>query len=108
MIKYGKIFLISYYFRGNLNSEESFIDLKTLEAHESSVDDFHNRLFYLSTAPEFFPTVLNHLKSYKIEPTIRKRLVTSYRRKTLGTDLSTAVNLNRVVNDTFQKLILIG
>ena len=36
-----------FYFRGDLNSEESFKELRnTIEEHEALVDTFHNRLFY--------------------------------------------------------------
>ncbi|MEC7856333.1 MAG: glucose-6-phosphate dehydrogenase, partial [Verrucomicrobiota bacterium] len=101
---WGKFSSSLYYFRGNLNSEESFIDLKkTLEEHESSVDDFHNRLFYLSTAPEFFPTVLNHLKSIKFNQPLENGWSRVIVEKPFGTNLSTAQNLNRVVNDTFHE-----
>ena len=89
MIKYGKNFLHLLLSR-QFNSEESFIDLKKREEHESSVDDFHNRLFYLSTAPEFFPTVLNHLKSIKLNQALENGWSRVIVEKPFGTDLSTA------------------
>ena len=93
-----------YYFRGNLNSEESFTELKNaIEKHESSIDNFHNRLFYLSTAPDFFPTVLNHLKSIKLNQPLENGWSRVIVEKPFGTDLATAQDLNRVVNDTFHE-----
>ena len=93
-----------FYFRGDLNSEESFKELRnTVEKHEASVDTFHNRLFYLSTAPEFFPKVLNHLKSVKLNQAVEDGWARVIVEKPFGINLETAQDLNHVVNDTFHE-----
>ena len=53
---WGKFVSSFSYHRGDLNDPESYKTLsKHLDEIESENGTNHNRLFYLSTAPEFFP-----------------------------------------------------
>ena len=100
-----KKFVSSFtYHRGDLNDSNSY---KTLSAHldaiESENERNHNRLFYLSTAPEFFPVVLENLKSTGLNnanPNSWSRVIIE---KPFGSDLKSAQDLNAVVNETFSE-----
>jgi glucose-6-phosphate 1-dehydrogenase len=62
-----------------------------------------NRLFYLSTAPEYFPIVLQHLAAAglnKPKPGKWSRVVIE---KPFGTDLESAQALNAAANETFDE-----
>jgi len=92
------------YHLGDLNDLGSY---KTLSDHldeiESQSETNHNRLFYLSTAPEFFPIVLENLKSTGLNnanPNSWSRVIIE---KPFGSDLKSAQNLNQVVNETFSE-----
>ena len=90
-----------FYFRGDLNSEESFSDLKKcITGHETKEPTFHNRLFYLSTAPDFFSVVLDNLKEAQLNLSPKKGWSRVIIEKPFGSNLGTAQNLNRIVNDT--------
>ena len=57
---------ISYH-RGDLNDPSAYHELANhLDKVDESSTTQHNRLFYLSTAPEFFPIVLKNLKAGNI------------------------------------------
>ena len=52
------------YHRGNFNETEAYHSLaERLDKIDEEGGTRHNRLFYLSTAPEFFPVVLENLKA---------------------------------------------
>ena len=100
-----KKFVSSFtYHRGDLNDSNSY---KTLSAHldaiESENERNHNRLFYLSTAPEFFPVVLENLKATGLNnanPNSWSRVIIE---KPFGSDLKSAQDLNAVANETFSE-----
>ncbi len=60
-----------------------------------------NRLFYLSTAPEYFPVVLQHLKAAGLHQAAPGKWARVVIEKPFGTDLQTAEYLNHAVHDTF-------
>jgi glucose-6-phosphate 1-dehydrogenase len=100
-----KKFVSSFtYHRGDLNDSNSY---KTLSAHLDAIEleneRNHNRLFYLSTAPEFFPVVLENLKSTGLNnanPNSWSRVIIE---KPFGSDLKSAQDLNAVANETFSE-----
>ena len=93
-----------FYFQGDLNSKKSFSDLKKyITDHEKKEDTFHNRLFYLSTAPEFFPVVLDNLKKVQLNISPEKGWSRVIIEKPFGSNLHTAQNLNQTVNETFHE-----
>jgi glucose-6-phosphate 1-dehydrogenase len=88
-----------YYSPGDNDKAESFTKLKEkVEAIEKDLDLPGNRLFYLSVAPQFFPTVLAQLKSAGL---IRPSGAGPWSRviveKPFGRDLASARELNQVV-----------
>ena len=61
-----------------------------------------NRLYYLATAPELFPVILNQLGAAKMsdEETGWRRIVVE---KPFGRDLQSAVELNRIIHAAFEE-----
>src|SRR5215207_4332441 len=59
-----------------------------------------NRVYYLSTAPEYFPVITQHLKETGLQrhDEVDVRAVIE---KPFGTDLASALELQRVVSDAF-------
>ncbi|MEC9327027.1 MAG: hypothetical protein VYC63_03870 [Verrucomicrobiota bacterium] len=92
------------YHRGDLNDPESY---KTLSEHldeiESEKDVNHNRLFYLSTAPQFFPVVLENLKAAGLNNANTNAWSRIIIEKPFGSDLKSAQDLNQAVNETFSE-----
>jgi glucose-6-phosphate 1-dehydrogenase len=62
-----------------------------------------NRLFYLSTAPEYFPIVLQQLANAGLNQPKPGRWSRVVIEKPFGTDLSTAQSLNDAANATFDE-----
>jgi len=90
------------YHRGDLNDPESYKELsKHLDTIESEKGINHNRLFYLSTAPEFFPAVLKNLKSAGLNNANTNAWSRVIIEKPFGSDLKSAQELNQVANETF-------
>ncbi|MCC5848079.1 MAG: glucose-6-phosphate dehydrogenase [Verrucomicrobia bacterium] len=85
------------YFKGELDDSEAYDKLnKTLSDKKAYPT---NRLFYLSTSPEFFGPVIGHLKKSKLiysasDPDKWSRVVIE---KPFGRDLESALALNREV-----------
>lgn len=92
------------YHQGNFNETAAYQSLaERLDRIDAEGGTRHNRLFYLSTAPDFFPVVLENLKAAGLnEPKSGgwSRVIVE---KPFGTDLATAQELNRVVSETFQE-----
>ena len=80
---------------------------KTLSEHLDEIEleneSNHNRLFYLSTAPEFFPIVLENLKAAGLNNANSNSWSRVIIEKPFGSDLKSAQNLNEVVNETFSE-----
>jgi len=62
-----------------------------------------NRLFYLATAPEYFPVILRHLGEAGLNKSAEGAWVRVIIEKPFGRDLATAVELNRVVREVFRE-----
>ena len=62
-----------------------------------------NRLFYLSTSPEYFAIVLEQLKAAGLHQAADGKWARVVIEKPFGTDLVTAQKLNKAVHDTFDE-----
>ncbi len=62
-----------------------------------------NRLFYLSTAPEYFPVVLQQLAAAGLHKAKSGKWARIVIEKPFGTDLATAQSLNTAANETFDE-----
>lgn len=89
-----------FYFRGELDSPESFSDLEGfLKRWEGGPAD---RLYYLATAPEFFPPIVELLgrSGMAAEKGMWRRLVVE---KPFGRDEISARTLNRTIHAFFDE-----
>lgn len=89
-----------FYFRGELDSPESFSELDGfLEKIEGGPAD---RLYYLATAPEFFPGIVYLLGRAGLADQKGgwRRLVVE---KPFGSDLPSAQSLNRAIHEHFSE-----
>ncbi len=94
---------ISYH-RGNFNEIEAYHSLsRHLDMVDADGTTQHNRLFYLSTAPEFFPVVLENLKTAGLNQSKSGGWSRVIIEKPLGSDLATAQQLNHVLRNTFSE-----
>ena len=90
-----------YYVQGNLNTPADYDTLKTF------IDELEkkpaNRIYYLSTAPRFFTTIVQRLgeRGMAVEPPDRWRHVVI--EKPFGRDLASARALNREVQAVFDE-----
>jgi glucose-6-phosphate 1-dehydrogenase len=87
-----------FYFRGELDSDESFSALA--EYLTKMEDGTGDRLYYLATAPEFFPGIVERLgrAGLAAEKGGWRRLVVE---KPFGSDLPSAQSLNRAIHAHF-------
>ncbi|MGB5959553.1 MAG: glucose-6-phosphate dehydrogenase [Coleofasciculaceae cyanobacterium] len=85
-----------YYCPGDIDNPESYQKLKDfLSELDGKRGTRGNRVFYLSVSPKFFPEAIKQLGSAKmLADPIKSRLVIE---KPFGRDLSSAQQLNRVV-----------
>ncbi len=91
-----------YYQSHDVNDTEHYIALRNLqeELGEKYGTD-HNKVFFLSMAPEFFGTIAKHLKSENIvDGKGFERLIIE---KPFGTSLPTAEKLNEELTQTFNE-----
>ena len=89
-----------YYLSHNVNDTEHYDQLKELS---DQLDDKYslkgNRIYYLAMAPQFFGTIVNHLKSQEIlTSTGYNRLVIE---KPFGFDYDSANELNNQIRKVF-------
>jgi glucose-6-phosphate 1-dehydrogenase len=91
-----------YYHPGNNDDLESFKSLhEKLGRIEKERDIPHNRLYYLSISPQFFPVVLNNLKaSGLLDVEGWSRVIIE---KPFGRDLQSARELNRVTTSVLNE-----
>jgi glucose-6-phosphate 1-dehydrogenase len=75
---------------------------KVAEEFDEEADIAFNRLFYLSTAPSFFPVIAEALGEHGLShhDDAEVRIIIE---KPIGTDLASAVELNRHVLDVFEE-----
>ena len=85
------------YFKGELDDPEAFVRLNTLLADDAVYPV--NRLFYLSTAPDFFGPVIGHLKAADLiwSHLDRDKWSRVVIEKPFGRDLDSALALNNDV-----------
>lgn len=92
------------YLSGNHHEEETYVRLKQrLEELDEQRGTRGNRLFYLAVAPSDFPTILGHLSSQGLlQPPAyadpEEGWVRVILEKPFGTDLASAVKLNRDIH----------
>lgn len=91
-----------YYQSHDVNDTEHYIELKKLQTElNERYQAEHNKLFFLSMAPQFFGTIAKHLKSEEIvDGQGFERLIVE---KPFGTDLQTANKLNDDLIETFNE-----
>lgn len=91
-----------FYCPGDIDNPESYQKLKQrLEEIDVERGTRGNRVFYLSVAPKFFPEAIRQLgDAGMLKDAQKTRLVIE---KPFGRDLSSAQNLNRVVNTVCQE-----
>jgi len=94
-----------YYIQGSFDDTEGFKNLKQhLEENDERMGCCGNRLFYLSTPPSVFPTIIQHLASVGLGPRDQAkgwtRIVIE---KPFGTDLDSARALQTEVEKVFEE-----
>ncbi len=91
-----------YYQSHDVNDTEHYIELRKLQAElNEKYQAEHNKLFFLSMAPQFFGTIAKHLKSEQIvDGKGFERLIVE---KPFGTDYETASKLNEELLATFNE-----
>ena len=91
-----------YYQSHDVNDTEHYIKLRELQNQlNDTYQADHNKLFFLSMAPQFFGTIAKHLKSEGIvDGKGFERLIVE---KPFGTDLETASQLNKELEETFEE-----
>ena len=91
-----KLFEDARYVSGTFDQPELFAKLDTaLKAYDESAGLILNRAFYLSTAPSFFPVIVEQLAAaglHKVEAPSDVRVIVE---KPIGTNLAEAQELNR-------------
>ncbi|MDO4667385.1 MAG: glucose-6-phosphate dehydrogenase [Streptococcus sp.] len=91
-----------YYQSHDVQDTEHYIELRKLQQKlDQQYQANHNKLFFLSMAPQFFGTIAKHLKSQNIvDGQGFERLIVE---KPFGTDLTTASQLNNELLATFNE-----
>ncbi len=92
-----------FYHQSEFEDADGYVRLAKLLDELDAQGAGGNRLFYLSTAPEYFPIVLQQLAAAGLnnpKPGKWSRVVIE---KPFGTDLATANALNDAVNETFDE-----
>lgn len=91
-----------YYQSHDVNDTEHYIALRELQnSLDEKYQTEHNKVFFLSMAPQFFGTIAKHLKSEGIvDGQGFERLIVE---KPFGTDLETASQLNKELEETFNE-----
>ena len=93
------------YITADFDDDAHFHDLRTvLERSDAQLGTVGNRLFYLSTPPSVFPTIVERLATAKLDPKSNTagwtRIIVE---KPFGTDLATARALQREINSVFDE-----
>ncbi len=93
------------YVTADFDDNAHFHDLREiLDRNDKELGTAGNRLFYLSTPPSVFPTIVERLAAAKLDP---KSNSTGWTRiiveKPFGTDLATARALQREINGVFEE-----
>ena len=92
-----------FYHQSEFEDDDGYTRLALLLDELDAQGAGGNRLFYLSTSPEYFPIVLEQLKKAGLHQAAPGKWARVVIEKPFGTDLATAQNLNRAVHDTFDE-----
>jgi glucose-6-phosphate 1-dehydrogenase len=91
------------YVSGSFDDPTIYDTLRThLEGFDSNADTVFNRVFYLSTAPQFFPVIVGALGEHKLNR-VKDAEVRVVIEKPFGYDLESARRLNREVLKVFRE-----
>ncbi|MFH1476039.1 MAG: glucose-6-phosphate dehydrogenase [Verrucomicrobiota bacterium] len=92
------------YFQGNFDDPEAYRRLgELLDRLDAERGTAGNRLFYLATAPDYFPVILEQLRAAKLNHRASSGWVRAVIEKPFGHDLNTARELNRTVHAVFDE-----
>jgi len=92
------------YFQGNFDDPAAYRRLgELLDRLDAERGTAGNRLFYLATAPDYFPVILEQLGAAKLNHSLSGGWVRAVIEKPFGHDLSTARELNRTVHTVFDE-----
>jgi glucose-6-phosphate 1-dehydrogenase len=91
------------YIPGEFDDDSAYEALEAcLEAFDESAGAVFNRVFYLSTAPQFFSVIVEELGKHKLDK-VKGAEVRIVIEKPFGTDLASAKKLNRTVLREFRE-----
>jgi glucose-6-phosphate 1-dehydrogenase len=91
------------YVPGEFDDDSAYEKLtETLNAFDERAGMVFNRVFYLSTAPQFFSTIVEELGQHKLDR-VKDAEVRIVIEKPFGTDLASAKKLNKVVLREFRE-----
>jgi glucose-6-phosphate 1-dehydrogenase len=92
------------YFQGNFDDPDAYRRLGALlDRLDAERGTAGNRLFYLATAPDYFPIILEQLGAAKLNHSPSGGWVRAVIEKPFGHDLGTAQELNRTVHTVFDE-----
>ena len=93
-----------FYSPGNFDEPEAYQRLgQLLDKIDKERGAAGNRLFYLATAPEYFPVIVKHLGEANLAASPRGGWVRLIIEKPFGRDLASAIELNRIVHTAFRE-----
>ncbi len=93
-----------FYCEGTFDDHDAYMRLASmLDRIDKERGTAGNRLFYLATAPEFFPVILNNLGAAGLNQSPTGGWVRVIVEKPFGHDLATARDLNRTVHANFHE-----
>jgi glucose-6-phosphate 1-dehydrogenase len=91
-----------HYHRSEFTDPAGYLALKALlDRFDEERGTPANRLYYLATAPEYFPVVLEQLKASGLNHGVHGKWARVVCEKPFGKDLATAQKLNRIVSEVF-------
>jgi glucose-6-phosphate 1-dehydrogenase len=93
-----------HYCQGNFDDPQAYLGLRERLDHlDATHGTSGNRLFYLATAPEYFPVILEHLGQAGLNESPAGGWVRVIIEKPFGRDLGSARELNRIVKAVFRE-----
>jgi len=93
-----------FYSPGNFDDPEAYRQLAALlDRLDKERGTSGNRLFYLATAPEYFPVIVQQLGAAGLNESPKGGWVRAIIEKPFGRDLATAMELNRTVQSAFRE-----
>lgn len=93
-----------FYSPGNFDDPEAYRQLAALlDQLDRERGTSGNRLFYLATAPEYFPGIVQQLGAAGLNESPKGGWVRVIIEKPFGRDLATAMELNRTVQSAFRE-----